>query len=239
MGVHQGSITRKFSSDKILVIDAFCQKQRKGIKKTVFSSVDLLCDYDVVHCLQKASERIKVQELDALIFNQWRPNREGLGFLRYSRKTLSNTAILIIGDSQADDNYEAVAYEYGADNYFIPSCSEKIIVSRLKGLLNRHDDEEHAISISDMKVWTQSGVVFRAGNPIKLSTKEMELLLYLAANKTRPVSRLEILQEVFGLSFEPGTNVVEVHIHRLRHKIDGRSQTPLLNTVRGEGYVLG
>ena len=109
----------------------------------------------------------------------------------------------------------------------------------LNRLLKRYEASQPLMCIADLQVWTESRVVIRSGNPIKLSSKEMDVLLCLAAYKPNPVSRMKLLREVFGLSFEPGTNVVEVHIHRLRQKIDHGHARQLLNTVRGSGYVLG
>lgn len=188
--------------------------------------------------IEEGRRRIESSNISALIICDWEPDGERLRFLSRLRKMAPDLPILVIGSTDIDDDRVA-AFETGADNYLSASFSEREIKAKLDRLLRRRDEYRPSLRISDLQVWSESHVVFRDGIPIKLSAKEMEILMCLAASRSRPVSRSQLLRDVFGLPFETGTNVVEVHIHRLRQKIDRGHGRKLLKTVRGQGYVLG
>ena len=179
-----------------------------------------------------------ISSVSALIFCEWGLKKEYSDFLSQFRKLFPNIPVLVIGWSDDEDSRVA-AFEAGADNYLHCTFSEREFVAKLNRLMHRTESKSPSILIEDLQIWSESRVAFRAGSPIKLSSKELEVLLFLAANKSNPVSRKELLKEVFGLPFEPGTNLVEVNIHRLRQKIDNGHSRKLLNTIRGSGYVLG
>lgn len=204
--------------------------------RNALSNMD--CSSEFVRGIDESREKVRTGKLSALILCCWKPDIDGIELLTYVRNNLPSLPILVAGKTQCTES-RIKAFEAGADNYIMPPYSEREIIARMNRLLKRQEHSDDAISIHDLKVWTSAGVAFRAGRPIKLSSKEMEMLLYLASNRSNPVSRMQILKDVFGLTFEPGTNIVEVHIHRLRQKIDHGHQRRLLNTVRGIGYVLG
>ncbi len=188
--------------------------------------------------LQDGLNPQNLASVSVLIFCEWEPLKEYSDFLSGFRKSFPDIPVLVIGSSN-DEAGRVAAFEAGADNYLVSSYSEREFVAKLNRLMRRAESKTPSISIADLQIWSESRVAFRAGTPINLSSKELEVLLFLAANKSHPVSRSRLLKEVFGLSFEPGTNLVEVNIHRLRQKIDNGHSRKLLNTVRGSGYVLG
>jgi two-component system OmpR family response regulator len=102
----------------------------------------------------------------------------------------------------------------------------------------RRQPHPEVLLIADLEIWGKAQRAHRAGRPLRLTPKEFELLLYLGRNEGILVTRRMLLEHVFRLRIDPGTNVVDVHIHRLREKLDKGFAVPLLHTVRGEGYVL-
>jgi DNA-binding response OmpR family regulator len=174
----------------------------------------------------------------AVIILGWLANNDGLKLLSTIRTRWLALPIAIVGPSSCEEDLIR-GLEAGADDYIVTPCSPREFAARVRALIRRNTRGRGAFSVGDLEVWEESRVAFRSGRPIKLSAKEMEILLFLAANRSKPVSRQTLLRKVFNLSFEPGTNLVEVHIHRLREKIDIGHNRQLLRTVRGQGYVLG
>ncbi len=148
------------------------------------------------------------------------------------------TMTLALGHSGTVEERIA-ALDSGADDVLPPSCDPREIVAHVRALHRRGRLVSDTIVIGDLELCPRSRVAYRNGRMIKLSPKEFDLLLYLALNRGATVNRNALLRDVFKVGFEPGTNVVEVHIHRLREKIDHDAPKPLLHTIRGEGYVLG
>jgi two-component system copper resistance phosphate regulon response regulator CusR len=174
----------------------------------------------------------------AVIVFGWRADDDGLKLLSTIRSRWLALPIAIAGPSTSEEDLIR-GLEAGADDYIVVPCSPREFAARIRAMIRRNTRGRGAFSVGDLEVWEESRVAFRSGRPIKLSAKEMEILLFLAANRSKPVSRQTLLRKVFNLSFEPGTNLVEVHIHRLREKIDIGHTRQLLRTVRGQGYVLG
>ncbi len=222
----------------LLVVDAGATELEQGKVPlgNVLSSIEM--DSTVIRLDDRFREKLKEMSFSALILCRWQATTEGVELLSYARKLAPDLPILVVGCAERKHDSVA-AYECGADNYFEFPCIGNAVAARLRRLLGRRAASQNSVSVSDLQIWADAGIAFRSGKPIKLSSKEKELLLYLVAHRSRPVTRAELLENVFGLSFEPGTNVVEVHIHRLRRKIDGGHTERLLNTIRGSGYVLG
>ncbi|MFD0916529.1 response regulator transcription factor [Pseudahrensia aquimaris] len=222
----------------LLIIESASQEPLAGANKQAKLFATACLHSRAAANYEAARYQIENGDVSAIIFVQWAADEAGISALRHARATLPTIPIIICGISS--EAHESIsAYEAGADNYFPFPSSVECILARIKSLLPSVSEAEAAISLSDLEVWEKSGVAIRGGSPIRLSSKEMSILVCLARHAHEPVSRKRILEEAFGLAFEPGTNVVEVNIHRLRRKIDGGHTKRLLNTVRGNGYVLG
>ncbi len=182
--------------------------------------------------------KIHSNSLLALLFDGWSASAKEIAFLKNIRSALSELPIMVVSYSKSVDARIA-AYEAGADDVLAAPCTNREFSARLHQLISRLIQQDEAILIGDMKLWLDSRIVMRNGRLIKLSQKEMNILLHLINRSPNPVSRTEILEHVFGLNFDPGTNAVEVHMHRLREKIDGNGNNHLLNTIRGIGYTFG
>ena len=138
---------------------------------------------------------------------------------------------------RGDDAALVDALDAGADEAIPQTASDALIAARLAALLRR--TTPHAkIAFGPLLIDPVERRVTRTGQPIDLLPREYRLLLYLVEQAGRPVARAELLRAVWGLNFDPGTNVVEVHVSRLRARLDRGFAVPLLRTAKGQGYFL-
>jgi two-component system, OmpR family, response regulator len=128
--------------------------------------------------------------------------------------------------------------ESGADDYLVKPFAFSELVARIKALLRRTPDMVSELSLNDLRVDLLARRVYRGKSEIMLTQKEFSLLEYLLRNKGRVLSRTQIIENVWGYDFSPGTNIVDVHIKSLREKVDAGSERKLILTVRGTGYIM-
>jgi two-component system copper resistance phosphate regulon response regulator CusR len=125
----------------------------------------------------------------------------------------------------------------GGDDYIVKPFAFAELVARIHAVLRRRA-EGHRVKVADLEIDPLAGSVRRSGKALDLTRIEFALLRALAERAGEPVSRAALLQQVWGISFDPGTNMVDVHIRRLRRKVDAPFEQPLIQTVRGSGYAL-
>lgn len=137
--------------------------------------------------------------------------------------------------------------EYRADDYVVKPFKFIELLARIRNLLRRTENtslpkpdaqEEFIYRIDDLVVNDYTKTVVRNGQDVSLTTTEYRLLLFFIKNKERVLSRLDILEEVWGVNYDLGTNVVDVYVNYLRKKIDVNTDTKLIQTIIGMGYVL-
>jgi two-component system copper resistance phosphate regulon response regulator CusR len=131
--------------------------------------------------------------------------------------------------------------EQGGDDYLTKPFALAELLARLRNLLKRNappSSEATRIRVQDLELDLLRREATRAGQPLLLTPQEFVLLEYLCRNAGRVVTRSMILDKVWGMRIQPDTNVVDVHIYRLRGKVDSSGQQPLIRTLRGLGYVL-
>jgi two-component system copper resistance phosphate regulon response regulator CusR len=130
--------------------------------------------------------------------------------------------------------------DFGADDYLTKPFEFRELLARLRALLRRSGElRPPRIAVADLVLDTAARSVSRAGADVPMTTKEYALLEYLARNLGRVVGRAEIAEHVWEETFDPFSNLIEVYVNRLRRKIDVGRATPLLQTRRGAGYILG
>ena len=178
-------------------------------------------------------------DFDAMIMDRMLPRLEGLSILAAIRAAGVTTPVLILSAlGKVDDRVKGL--RGGADDYLVKPFSFAELAARLDALLRRPPlrEESTELRVADLVIDLVSQKVTRADQPILLQSREYRLLCHLARNAGRVVTRTMLLEHVWDFHFEPGTNVVDSHISRLRTKIDKPFDTPLIHTLRGTGYSL-
>ena len=183
---------------------------------------------------------------DLVILDIMLPDKNGLEVCREIRKTNNSIPVLFLTALGTAENI-VLGLETGADDYLVKPFKFIELVARIRTLLRRSSDnsnslpevqEEHVYRFADLELNDYTKTVTRDGKVISLTTTEYRLLLYFMKNKNKVLSRIDILEEVWGVNFDIGTNVVDVYVNYLRKKIDSYADQKLIHTVIGMGYVL-
>ena len=181
---------------------------------------------------------------DLIILDVMLPGMNGLDVCRQIRKQNKTIAILLLTALGTAENV-VMGFESEADDYLVKPFKFIELLARMRSLLRRSDltapavppVEEDVYRVSDLEVNDYTKTVRRGGQLIALTSTEYRLLLLLVRSPRRVFSRGEILDEVWGVNFDMGTNVVDVYVNYLRKKID-KDKSKLIHTVIGMGYVL-
>ena len=178
---------------------------------------------------------------DLIILDRMVPVLDGLSLLRALRAAKIETPVLILSAlASVGDRIEGL--ECGSDDYLVKPFSFAELLARVNALLRRResriDPADHRIKVGDLEIDPLSRIVRRSGKKLELKPREYLLLEYFARNEGRVVTRTMLLEQVWDYHFDPGTNVIDVHVSRLRRKLDDGFDKPLLHTVRGAGYML-
>jgi two-component system OmpR family response regulator len=178
---------------------------------------------------------------DALIVDRMLPGVEGLALIRTLRASENATPALILSAlGEVDDRVKGL--QAGGDDYLAKPFAFSELLARLEALVRRAKStggpNETVLSLADLEVDLLKREVTRADQKIDLQPREFQLLEFLLRHQGQVVTRTMLLEGVWNYHFDPQTNVIDVHISRLRAKIDKGFDKPLLHTVRGAGYRL-
>jgi two-component system OmpR family response regulator len=179
------------------------------------------------------------QSFDVLVIDRMLPELDGLSIIQTLRSSERTTPILILSAlGEVDDRVEGL--RKGGDDYLVKPFAFSELLARLEALVRRSDAEaiETHLKVGDLEMDLLKREVRRAGKSIELQPREYRLLEYLVRHAGQVVTRTMLLEKVWDYHFDPQTNVIDVHVSRLRGKIDKGFDTPLIHTVRGAGYVL-
>jgi len=175
------------------------------------------------------------------------PEINGIDVCREIRKTKKNVPILFLTALDSSENI-VLGLESGGDDYLVKPFKFIELVARIKSLLRRSShnnipdfsdaDKGLIYQFSDLSVNDYTKKVTRGGNEISLTSTEYKLLTYFLNNLEKVISRAEILEAVWGVNYELGTNVVDVYVNYLRKKLDSQEDHKIIHTVIGMGYVL-
>ena len=176
---------------------------------------------------------------DAAIVDVMLPRRDGLGLIEELRRRRVTTPVLILSAKHSVDD-RVRGLQTGGDDYLTKPFAFAELLARVQALLRRASGsaEPMRLVVGDLVLDLITRQVTRGGAPIELRPREYSLLEYLMRNGGRVISKTMILAHVWDYRFDPGTNVVDVLVFRLREKIDKGFDQKLLHTVRGVGYVL-
>lgn len=186
-------------------------------------------------------------DFDLIILDIMLPDINGLEVCKEIRKNNKTVPILFLTALDSSENI-VLGLESGGDDYLVKPFKFIELVARIKSLLRRSShsngsdtveiNDENIYQFSDLKVNDYTKKVSRSGNDISLTSTEYKLLLYFLNNPEKVISRAEILEAVWGVNYELGTNVVDVYVNYLRKKLDSQDDDKLIHTVIGMGYVL-
>ena len=176
-----------------------------------------------------------------VILDRMLPGMDGLAVLAAIRSAGVDTPVIILSALGSTDE-RVKGLKAGSDDYLVKPFAFSELLARLEALQRRGAANAEAVVTSlacgELSMDLLSHRVERAGKRIDLQPREFRLLEFLLRNQGHVVTRTMLLEEVWDYHFDPGTNVIDVHISRLRKKIDEAEQAPLLHTVRGVGYML-
>ena len=180
------------------------------------------------------------ESYDAIVMDRMLPGDiDGLGIIAALRTTGSRTPILILSAlSDVDERIRGL--QGGGDDYLVKPFAFGELLARLDALVRRAQggNSETTLVVDDLAMDLLSRKVSRAGRSVTLQPREFKLLEYLMRHENQVVTRTMLLENVWDYHFDPQTNVVDVHVSKLRQKIDAGAERPLLKTIRNAGYML-
>lgn len=178
-------------------------------------------------------------QYDVLIVDRMLPKMDGLTLIKTLRADGVRTPVLVLSAlGEVDDRVKGL--RAGGDDYLTKPYAYSELLARIEALARRvvPEEQETRYVVGDLVLDRLSHRVSRGGEPIPLQPREYRLLEYLMKNAGQVVTRTMLLEHVWDYHFDPQTNVIDVHVSRLRSKIDKQFDKPLLHTVRGAGYMI-
>lgn len=204
---------------------------RKGLKEASFA-------VDVAEDGNTGSEMAHSEPYDIIILDLMLPGKDGLSVLREIREAGSDVPVICLTARDAVDD-RVRGLDYGADDYLSKPFSFTELLARIRALLRRgRKMVQSPLQIGDLTIDLLTRIVTRAGKRIDLTAREYALLECMGRRAGEVLTRTMILEHVWDMNSDPLTNVVDVHINRLRKKVDLGHQRALIHTIRGVGYVL-
>lgn len=180
------------------------------------------------------------EDYELLIVDRMLPGMDGLSIIRMLRAGGNNVPVLVLSAlGEVDDRVQGL--KAGGDDYLVKPFSFSELLARLEALTRRAAQEAAQVTVlkvADLEMDLLARTVKRAGQKVDLQPREFRLLEYFMRNPGQVLTRTMLLEKVWDYHFDPQTNVIDVHISRLRSKIDKDFEVPLLHTIRGAGYVL-
>jgi two-component system, OmpR family, response regulator len=180
------------------------------------------------------------QSWDLIIADRMLPHLDGLSIIKGVREQGCSMPILILSAlSEVDDRVRGL--RAGGDDYLTKPYAFAELLARIEVLLRRgqQTDTKTRLVYEDVVVDLMARTADRAGQELQLTTREFELLVFLLRHAGQVVTRKMLLEQVWDLHFDPQTNVIDVHMSRLRQAVDRGFSKPLIHTVRGTGYLFG
>ena len=193
---------------------------------------------DVCHNGDDALAAAKATPFDVIVLDIMLPGRDGLSVLRQLRERKNTTPVLLLS-ARGEVNERVEGLNAGADDYLPKPFELAELVARVRALTRRGGENKSTVlRVADLTLDTLTRKAQRGETEIELTAREYRLLEFLMRSAGRLCGRMMIIEKVWDYDFDPGTNLVDVYIRRLREKIDADFEPKLLHTVRGSGYVL-
>jgi two-component system response regulator MprA len=187
----------------------------------------------------EALAQVQSQKPDVIVLDWLMPGLDGLGVLEHLRTAGDRTLILMLTARDAVEN-RVEGLESGADDYLVKPFAPSELLARIHALLRRPDvaGRDQPLVYADLRLDPTTRETRRGERRFELTSKEYDLLLYLARRPRQVLSRDQILQQVWGYDFGGDDNILEVYVGYLRKKTEAGGEPRLIQTVRGVGYVL-
>jgi DNA-binding response OmpR family regulator len=219
---------------KILIIEDekdLAEIIKEGLEKQSFA-VDICFDGE------ESLFMAETYAYDAVILDIMLPVMDGLTLLKKLRaKKVSVPVLMLTARGTIEDKVKGL--DTGADDYLAKPFEFPELISRLKAIIRRSRGEASpVISIDDLTIDMNARSVKRNNKEIRLSSREYNILLHLALNRERVISRSNLAEHIYDIDFDLDSNIMDVYINYLRNKIDKGSVKKLIHTVRGEGYMI-
>ncbi|MFJ5715961.1 winged helix-turn-helix domain-containing protein [Neobacillus sp. NPDC093127] len=206
--------------------------------------------YDVITAMdgQEGKKLAETESPDMIVLDLMLPNLDGMEVCKQLRQKGIMTPILML--TAKDDEFDKIlGLELGADDYMVKPFSPREVIARVKAILRRtqvqpeaveeNDNNEEKIEIGKLTIYPEKYEAYFQAQQLELTLKEFELLLYLAKNKGRVLTRDQLLSAVWNYDFAGDTRIVDVHISHLREKIEEDTKKPAyIKTMRGLGYKM-
>lgn len=204
---------------------------KKGLEENGFA-IDIATDGETGVSL------IQQSEYDLIVLDVMLPKLDGWSVLKEIRQQRNQTPVLFLTARDAVPD-RVHGLELGADDYITKPFAFSELLARIRTILRRGPARQAAtLQVADLEIDVQRHKAVRQGRTLDLTPKEFLLLSLLARRTGSAISRTLIAEQVWGINFDSGTNIVDVHMHRLRSKVDDPFEIKLIHTVRGIGYIL-
>jgi len=179
------------------------------------------------------------ERFDAITLDRMLPDMDGLALLARLRAEQIAVPVLLLS-SMSDVDQRIAGLRAGGDDYMVKPFSPEELAMRIEVLLRRHGEypDNAMLRVGDLELDLIKRKVWLGREPIPLLQKEFRLLEFLARHPGQTISRQMIFEQVWGYFFEPTDNLINVHIGKLRRKLDRPGRPPLISTIKGEGYRL-
>ncbi len=203
----------------------------KALKAEGFAVNDL-------HNGDEALDAILDNTFDTVVLDIMLPGRDGISIVRELRTQGNRTPVLLLS-ARSGVNERVEGLEVGADEYLVKPKALEELIARDRALWRRGNEVKSAVlRVADLTLDTTTHKAERGGKTIELTAREYRLLECLMRSAGRVCGRMTILEKVWDYNFDPGSNIVDVYVRRLRDKIDAGFHAKLLHSVRGVGYVM-
>ncbi|AND86188.1 Response regulator (CheY-like receiver domain and HTH-type DNA-binding domain) [Clostridium tyrobutyricum DIVETGP] len=220
------------SIGKILIVDDdenICEVIKMYVESAGY-------EVNVTHDGKSAQDIFLTYKPDLVLLDIMLPNVDGIDVLKWIRKDFDTPVIMLTAKGETFD--KVLGLELGADDYIVKPFEAKEMLARIKAVLRRYssdNENKEVLKFEDLTIDINSYTVVYKGNEIKMPPKEFELLYYLANNKNRVFTREQLLCEVWGYDYPGDSRTVDVHVKRLREKLQGGYNWQI-ETVWGVGY---
>jgi DNA-binding response OmpR family regulator len=193
---------------------------------------------DLAHDGTDGSLKAHVNQYDLLILDVMLPGKTGYDILTELRREQSSVPVLLLTARDATEDIVR-GLDAGADDYLTKPFSFDVLLARVRALVRRGGARRlERLRYENVEMDRIQHSAHRGGRDLKLTAKEFQLLEYLLLHPEEVVRRTQLLEKVWDLHFDPMSNVVDVHVAKLRKKLTRAGEIPLIHTVRGVGYVL-